>query len=182
MNGQSRVAYQVARKTPLVVVDHSPAVRWGIRSVLEASGHFLMVGEAAAPRTATCPWVLRQGLIVMDAVMASSEGFRVLRQVKQDNPYTALLLLGEWDPEDEREKVQQAIAFGANGYIRKDCCASLLVGAALATVHGAMVVARVAAPQVLKPEAPSGPPKSTPQGLNGARTRLAPVAAGAHNC
>ncbi len=182
MNGQTRVACPVARRTPLVAVDQSPAVRWGIRAVLEASGHFLLVGEAAGARTAACPWVLRQGLIVMDAVMASSEGFRVLRQVKQGNPHTALLLLGEWDPEDEREKVQQAIAFGANGYLRKDCCSSLLVGAALAVVHGAMVVARGAAPHLLKPEALSEPLRPALSGLNGATAHPAPVTAGAHSC
>jgi DNA-binding NarL/FixJ family response regulator len=117
----------------------------------------------------------------MDALLASADGFHLLKQVKQDNPHTALLLLGEWDPEDEREKVLRAIAFGANGYLRKDCCASLLVGAALAVVHGAMVVARGAAPHLLKPEALSEPLVLKPSGLNGA-VHQALVAAGAHSC
>ncbi|MDP3064749.1 MAG: response regulator [Chloroflexota bacterium] len=182
MNGQTREACPAARRTPVVAVDQSPAVRSGIRAVLEASGHFLLVGEAAGVRSAARPWGLRQGLIVMDALIASSEGFHVLRQVKEGNPHAALLLLGEWAPDEEGERVSQAIAFGANGYLRKDCCATLLVGAALTVVHGAIVVAPGAAPHLLNPEALLGTLRPTPSGLNGATTHLSPVTASAHRC
>lgn len=145
----------------MVAVDRDTAVRWGIRAVLESSGRFLVVGEAADGRSAARPLILGQGIVVMDARMASIGGFRVMQLVRAANPRSAILLLGDCAPSEEAEMVEQAIAAGASGYLRKACSTATLLGAALVVADGAMVFSRGAACHVLR----SGTPPAASGGL-----------------
>ncbi len=151
MQDRSVQARPEALKVPVVVVDRSPTLRWGVKAILEASSKFLLVGEATDARCLARPLILRKGLIVIDARLAAENGFQPVRAAKIANPYVSVLLLGDESVEaDHADVAQQALLAGADGYITKDASAALLVGAALSVVSGAVIMNRNAGWRVIR--------------------------------
>ncbi|MEQ1752412.1 MAG: response regulator transcription factor [Prosthecobacter sp.] len=108
--------------TVLLAEDHQ-IVRAGLRSILENSTDFKVVGEAEkglqaiAMSTRLCPSV-----VVMDITMPLMDGLEATRQILQNNPIIKVLVLtAHADP----HFIEHAMKLGAAGYLTKDTAAVL---------------------------------------------------------
>ena len=151
MDGYSIQPRSEVLKVPVVVVDRSPTLRWGVKAILEATGRFLLVGEATDTRCLARPLILRKGLIVIDARLASEGMFQPIHAAKMANPNVSILLLADESSElDETDFARQALAAGADGFILKDASSTSLAGAAMSVVSGAIVMERNAGWRVIR--------------------------------
>ena len=117
-----------------MVVDDHPIVRSGLRDVLEASGRFQVVGQAAdgeeAVRTVE---ELEPEVIVMDVIMPNKDGIDACREIMELLPETRVLML---TVSSEEDAVIDAIAAGATGYLHKYSRPEELVQAVLDVAEG----------------------------------------------
>ena len=113
----------------LVVDDHS-IVREGLKLVLEQSGEFEVVGQAAdgeeAVRVAA---EVSPDVVVMDVIMPRKDGVEACREIMESAPETRVVML---TVADEETAVLEAVAAGATGYLQKETDREQL----LSTVRG----------------------------------------------
>ena len=124
----------LAGRTRVMVVDDHPIMRSGLRDVLEASGRFQVVGQAAdgeeAVRTVE---ELEPEVIVMDVIMPNKDGIDACREIMELLPETRVLML---TASSEEDAVIEAIAAGATGYLHKYSRPEELVQAVLDVAEG----------------------------------------------
>ena len=113
----------------LVVDDHS-IVRVGLTQVLEQSGEYEVVGQAAdgeeAVRVAA---EVSPDVVVMDVMMPKKDGAEACREIMESAPDTRVVML---TASTEEAAVMEAVAAGATGYLQKETDRQRL----LATVRG----------------------------------------------
>ena len=101
----------------VMLVDDHPIARRGLREVLEDSGGFEVVAQAAdgaeAVRTAE---QTRPDVIVMDVMMPNKDGVEACRDILDLLPDTKVLML---TASTEEDAVIEAIAAGATGFVLK---------------------------------------------------------------
>ena len=116
--------------TVLLVDDHS-LVRRGFRRMLEDESDIEVVGEAGDGEEAIkLAKQARPQVVVMDCALPGMNGLEATRQILEDAPDTAVLMLSM---HAESTWVHQAIEAGAKGYILKNAL-DLELGAAIRTV------------------------------------------------
>jgi DNA-binding NarL/FixJ family response regulator len=100
----------------LLAEDHE-LVRNGIRMMLESSGGFLVVAEAADGREALqAVRTHAPDLAIVDIGMPNLNGIETTRQIRITSPTTRILILTmNTDP----QYVREAFGAGANGYVLK---------------------------------------------------------------
>ena len=113
----------------MVVDDHS-IVREGLKHVLEQSGEFEVVGQAAdgeeAVRVAA---EVSPDVVVMDVRMPGKDGVEACREIMEFAPETRVVML---TVANEETAVLEAVAAGATGYLQKETDRERL----LSTVRG----------------------------------------------
>ena len=113
----------------MVVDDHS-IVREGLKHVLEQSGEFEVVGQAAdgeeAVRVAA---EVSPDVVVMDVMMPGKDGVEACREIMEAAPKTRVLML---TVANEETAMLEAVAAGATGYLQKETDRERL----LSTVRG----------------------------------------------
>jgi len=113
----------------MVVDDHS-IVREGLKHVLEQSGEFEVVGQAAdgeeAVRVAA---EVSPDVVVMDVMMPGKDGVEACREIMEFAPETRVVML---TVANEETAVLEAVAAGATGYLQKETDRERL----LSTVRG----------------------------------------------
>jgi len=103
--------------TVLLVDDHS-LVRRGFRRMLEDEADMEVVGEAGNGEEAIkLAKDLAPQVIVMDCALPGMNGLQATRQIMDDSPSTAVLMLSM---HSESTWVRQAIDAGAKGYVLKN--------------------------------------------------------------
>jgi DNA-binding NarL/FixJ family response regulator len=103
--------------TVLLVDDHS-LVRRGFRRMLEDEADIEVVGEAGNGEEAIkLAKELGPQVIVMDCALPGMNGLQATRQIMDDSPETAVLMLSM---HSESTWVRQAIDAGAKGYVLKN--------------------------------------------------------------
>jgi two-component system response regulator NreC len=116
--------------TVLLVDDHS-LVRRGFRRMLEDEADMEVVGEAGDGEEAIkLAKQFRPQVIVMDCALPGMNGLQATRQIIEDSPDTAVLMLSM---HSENTWVRQAIEAGAKGYVLKNAL-ELELGAAIRKV------------------------------------------------
>ncbi|HXX02425.1 MAG TPA: response regulator transcription factor [Candidatus Acidoferrales bacterium] len=116
--------------TVLLVDDHS-LVRRGFRRILEDEPDMEVVGEAGDGEEAVkLAGQLHPRVVVMDCALPGMNGLQATRQILDDSPDTAVLMLSM---HSESTWVRQAIEAGAKGYILKNAL-DLELGAAVRKV------------------------------------------------
>ncbi|MGD0061169.1 MAG: response regulator transcription factor [Verrucomicrobiia bacterium] len=104
------------RITVLLAEDHM-VVREGFRKLLEAEDDIEVVGEAQTGRQAVeLTRKLRPAVVVMDIAMPLLNGLEATRQIRKAVPGAKVLILSA---HNDDAYVDQAIAFGAAGYLIK---------------------------------------------------------------
>ena len=114
----------------MMVVDDHSIVREGLKYVLEQSGEFEVVGQAAdgeeAVRVAA---EVSPDVVVMDVMMPRKDGVEACREIMESAPDTRVLML---TVANEETAVLEAVAAGATGYLQKETDRERL----LSTVRG----------------------------------------------
>jgi DNA-binding NarL/FixJ family response regulator len=123
----------------VLLVDDEELVRFGLRTVLEASGDFDVVGEAgdgaAAVRAAH---ELRPDVVLMDIRMPNLDGIEATRRLVERSPTTHVLMLTTFDL---NEYVYEALRAGAAGFLLKDAPPEQLVDAIRVVASGEALLA-----------------------------------------
>jgi len=114
------------RITVLLAEDHD-IVREGLRALLELSGEFEVVGEAANGRQAVdLAKKLKPTVVIMDIAMPLLNGFEATRQILLAAPGTKVLVLSA---HSDDEYVAHMASVGASGYLVKQNSGQVLVHA-----------------------------------------------------
>ena len=122
--------------TVLLVDDHS-LVRRGFRRILEDEADMEVVGEAGnGEDSIQLAKELRPQVVVMDCALPGMNGLQATRQIIEDSPQTAVLMLSM---HTESTWVRQAIEAGAKGYVLKNAM-DLELGAAIRKVAAGQTV------------------------------------------
>jgi DNA-binding NarL/FixJ family response regulator len=116
--------------TVLLVDDHS-LVRRGFRRMLEDESDMEVVGEAGGgEESIKLAKQLHPQVVVMDCALPGMNGLEATRQIMEESPDTAVLMLSM---HSESTWVRQAIDAGAKGYVLKNAM-DLELGAAIRKV------------------------------------------------
>jgi DNA-binding NarL/FixJ family response regulator len=116
--------------TVLLVDDHS-LVRRGFRRMLEDESDMEVVGEAGnGEDSVKLAKELQPQVVVMDCALPGMNGLQATREIINESPETAVLMLSM---HTESTWVRQAVEAGARGYVLKDAL-DLELGAAIRKV------------------------------------------------
>ena len=102
----------------VMVVDDHEIVRIGLKQVLDLSGEFEVVGQAAdgeeAVRVAA---EVSPDLVLMDVIMPRKDGVEACREIMESAPNVRVVMLTASNAEDA---VVESVAAGASGYLLKE--------------------------------------------------------------
>ena len=116
------------KKIRVLLVDDHSLVRRGFRRMLEDEPDMEVVGEAGdGEQSIKLAKELHPQVVVMDCALPGMNGLQATRQIIENSPDTAVLMLSM---HTESTWVRQAIDAGAKGYILKDAL-DLELGAAI---------------------------------------------------
>jgi DNA-binding NarL/FixJ family response regulator len=119
------------------LVEDQDIIRRGLKTLLTANPEIQVMGEAAHGQDAIAQLMnLKKGdpfpdLILMDIRMPEMDGVEATRQILQTFPTIKILILTTFD---DTQYVQEALQFGAKGYLLKDTPADELAKA-IQSVH-----------------------------------------------
>jgi DNA-binding NarL/FixJ family response regulator len=117
----------------LLVEDHV-VMRQGLRSLLNADGHFTIVGEARTGREAVkMVQALTPEVILMDIAMPVLNGLEATRQILAANPAAKVLVLSAYS---EHAYVERMCAVGVVGFLEKQTSADILAKAIRMVANG----------------------------------------------
>ncbi len=118
----------------VMIVDDHLIVRVGLKQVLDQSGEFEVVGEAAdgeeAVRVAAD---VSPDVVVMDVMMPKKDGVEACREIMESAPETRVVILTASTAEDA---IVEAVAAGASGYLQKETDREQLLSALRNVVLG----------------------------------------------
>ncbi|BAD42078.1 response regulator [Symbiobacterium thermophilum] len=102
----------------VLIVDDHELLREGLKSLLSREEDMEVVGEAAGGREAVALCrSLRPDVVVLDARLPDVDGVEVCRQLQEEMPEVAVLMLTTFSDSD---LVLGAVRAGARGYVVKD--------------------------------------------------------------
>ena len=140
----------------VVLVDDHPALRMGLRIMLEQAPDIQVVAEAGSGAEAlACIQSLRPDVAVLDCQLPDVSGMEVAGQVRRLGLPVRILALSAYSDD---QVVQSMIQAGALGYLLKDEAPAGIVEAVRAAARGegrwsAAVVSKLAAWAVQPPQA-----------------------------
>jgi DNA-binding NarL/FixJ family response regulator len=119
--------------TVLLAEDHA-VVRQGLSALLNADGHFKMVGEAKTGREAVdMVKTLRPDVILMDIAMPVLNGLEATRQILAANPAAKVVILSAHSDDEYIERMSSA---GVAGFLEKQTSAEMLTKAIREVANG----------------------------------------------
>jgi len=122
---QSLLERRATRKIKVLVIDDHTMVRNGICAVLALQKDVELVGEAADGKEALEKVVrLMPNVALMDIVMPVMSGLEVTKEICRECPQTKVLILTQYDEEENMIVAKQA---GAYGFIPKKAASSDLI-------------------------------------------------------
>lgn len=138
----------------LLAEDHA-VVRQGLRMLLEAEPDIRIAGQAENGRQAVeLAGSLRPDVIVMDVSMPLLNGLQAARQILLERPEARIVLLSA---HAESVYVEQAVSFGAMGYLLKQASLEVLAKA----IREAHAGRPFFGPSVQAPAVANGPGKKS---------------------
>ena len=122
------------RKKRIVLTDHHPVVRQGIKALLRGSAEFQVVGEAVGgPAILRLVKRLRPDVLVLDLVLTGLHGLETISQLRRDFPQTGILV---FSMHASAALAAAALQKGATSYVAKGCESDVLIKAIRATAAG----------------------------------------------
>jgi DNA-binding NarL/FixJ family response regulator len=112
----------------VIVADDHPGVRSGVRDMIEESGEFEVIAEAADGKD-TLSYVkkLIPDLLILDVQLPDIRGPEIARRLKSENLPTVILALSAYGLSDF---VIDMVENGAQGYLTKEQAPKFLLEAA----------------------------------------------------
>jgi len=111
--------------TRVLLSDDHSFVRRGLRTILEATEHYEICGEAGdGIQTLELATQLAPDILILDISMPPPNGLQVASQLRQLLPKTKILMITMHDSE---EMLRAAAAVGASGYLLKSDAEELLL-------------------------------------------------------
>lgn len=102
---------------PILLVDDHQILRDGLRTILEATGEFHVVGEAETGGQAVALAArLRPQLVVMDLSLPGMNGIEATVELLRESPDSRVVILSMYD---DQSSVVQAMRSGARGFVLK---------------------------------------------------------------
>lgn len=114
----------------IFLADDHPALRAGLAAILNGQPDLKVVGEAGSGRE-TLESSIVADVYIVDLRMPDGDGVHVIRQLKERDAQTNVLVLTTFDNEED---VFRALEAGARGYLLKDTTSEELV-TAIRQVH-----------------------------------------------
>jgi len=125
-------------KIRILVVDNLAVSRAGLWRLLESYGDLQVIGEAADGVQAVSETLeLGPQVVLMDALLSNGQSLEALKQIKQLNLNTRVLLLSA---QAREEFLYEALQAGADGYVLKDLAPDELAQAVRAVARGEVLV------------------------------------------
>ncbi|GAC1613998.1 MAG: hypothetical protein NVS4B9_01560 [Ktedonobacteraceae bacterium] len=122
----------------ILVVDSQAVTRAGLHRLLESYPGLQVIGEAADGVQAVSETLeLGPQVVVMDTQLPNGQSLEALRQIKQLNLDTKVLLLAA---QSREEYMYETLRAGADGYVLKDIAPDELARAILAVARGEVLV------------------------------------------
>lgn len=151
----------VATPARTIVVDDHDLVRESMRDMLESEADLDIVGEAADGREAVeLSLRKRPDLVIMDVRMPRMDGLTATREIKVENPATAVLLITMHENPDY---LLEALRAGAAGYVLKDASRDELLTAVRRVLSGDSPLDPGLSARLLKRLVAEGPARSLPE-------------------
>jgi len=120
--------------TTVLLVDDHQMVRSGLATLVDAAADLSVVGQAADGRAAIeLAGQLAPDLVLMDLSMPVMDGVEATRGVLEVSPQTRVVVLTSFS---DRDRVNEALAAGAIGYLLKDCEPAELLAALRSAAAG----------------------------------------------
>jgi DNA-binding NarL/FixJ family response regulator len=112
--------------TVLLAEDHA-IVRQGLCSLLQADGHFNVVGQARTGREAVAmAESLKPEVILMDIAMPGLNGLQATQQILAHSPLAKVIILSA---HSDDEYIERTTAAGVSGFLEKQTSAEILTKA-----------------------------------------------------
>jgi NarL family two-component system response regulator LiaR len=125
-------------KTRILIADDHAMLREGMRNLLSQEKDFNVVGEAANGEEAVrLAKELKPDIVIMDVVMPKLDGLEATKQVRQESPATALLILTAYS---DIRYIIGLLEAGAAGYLLKNAPGKDVVKAIRAVRSGESVL------------------------------------------
>ena len=122
------------KKITVVLAEDHAVVRQGLCALLNADGHFAMVGEAKNGREAVeLAKTLRPDVILMDIAMPLLNGLEATKQILAANPAAKVIILSAHSEDEYIERMTEA---GVAGFLEKQSSAEILTQAIQEVAHG----------------------------------------------
>jgi DNA-binding NarL/FixJ family response regulator len=122
------------RRRGVLIADDHVLVRAGVRSLLEGSLRYRLLGEAAD--VADClakVAALRPEVVLLDIMLPDMSGIDAVARIRAAAPAVRIVFLSS---QDSREFVMSALQTGANGFLSKDFVLSEMELALDAVISG----------------------------------------------
>ena len=117
----------IAKKITVLLADDHAIVRQGLSALLNADGHFQIVGEAKNGREAIdLTRTLRPDVILMDIAMPVLNGLEATKQIIAANPTAKIIILSAHSDDEYIERMSTA---GIAGFLEKQSSAEVLAKA-----------------------------------------------------
>jgi DNA-binding NarL/FixJ family response regulator len=126
------------QKIRILLVDHQPLVRVGLRILLEAEPDMQVVGEAP-----NSPAALAQAretvpdIVLLEIGLPGSSGLKVIEQLRHQCPLTRVLVLSVYA---DAASVRSALAAGSSAYVSKHAAPGDLLTAIRSVAQGNLFV------------------------------------------
>jgi NarL family two-component system response regulator LiaR len=138
----------MANPLTIIIADDHEVVRNGVRSYLEMTEDFQVVGEAASGEEA----IKQVGefipdVVLIDLIMPGMDGVETIRRIKQISPRSQVVVLTSYH---EDIHIFPALKAGAISYILKDVRMEKLVEALHRAVQGEVTLHPLVAKRVLQ--------------------------------
>jgi len=131
----------------VLIVDGQAVPRAGLRRLLESYAGLQVVGEAADGVQAVSETLeLGPQVVLMDALLPNGQSIEALKQIKQVNPDSKVLLLSAREREDA---LYEALRAGADGYLLRDVAPDELARAVRVVASGEVLVQQQLASKLL---------------------------------
>jgi DNA-binding NarL/FixJ family response regulator len=142
--------------TRVFLVDDHPIVRYGFAQLLAAAFDLVVCGQAADSRTAmeqlstAAPHV-----VIVDVSLGSTSGIDLIREIKDQLPDVAVLVVSM---HDELLYAERALRAGASGYLMKHEATDAIVRAIRTVAAGGIFVSEAMSMRLLQRVVAGGAP------------------------
>lgn len=127
----------------ILIADDHAIVRGGLKQLLSGESDFIVAGEAANGLEALKK--IREqpfDVALMDMSMPGRSGIDLIKQVRNEQPKLAILVLSM---HKEEQYAVRAMKAGAQGYLTKESAPDLLISAIRKVAHGGVYISSGAA-------------------------------------